>query len=231
MELPPPLEGGSQGRRPKEAPGWSIHPVVSKLLARQQYEQRTPAWYELLALANAPWPLEELFLSGNDFRGPAAWPALAALSRRGVLRRLGMLNCSLSAASFKALVEAAWPALISLRANSVKVEFDGPHALGAAASASFPALEALDLSGLELCEACARLLASQSWPRLRRLDLVVCGLAVAALAALAHGAWPALERLDLRHNHNGLAAPPTLEDVRCWAPALEELLPGEADVL
>jgi hypothetical protein len=53
----------------------------------------------LLDLANAPWPLEELDLSGNDFSAAAAGPALAALSRRVGLRGLAVNDCSLSAAS------------------------------------------------------------------------------------------------------------------------------------
>jgi hypothetical protein len=35
------------------------------------------------------------------------------------------------------------------------------------------------------------------------------------------GAWPALQRLDLRWN--SLGAPPTLEDARRWAPALQDI--------
>jgi hypothetical protein len=43
----------------------------------------------LLNIANAPWPLEELNLSGNDFSAAAPAPALVALSRRHAgLRRL-----------------------------------------------------------------------------------------------------------------------------------------------
>ena len=99
--------------------------------------------------------------------------------------------------------------------------FDGPHALGAAAFAAFPALEELDLCGVQLGEAGARLLASRLWPRLRKLDLFSARLGDAGLAALACGAWPALEVLDLRYNI--LGAPPTLEDARRWAPALVEL--------
>jgi hypothetical protein len=41
MDLPPP----AAGTRPVNT--LAIHPVVPILLARQQYEQRTPAWYEI----------------------------------------------------------------------------------------------------------------------------------------------------------------------------------------
>jgi hypothetical protein len=61
----------------------------------------------LLALADAPWLLEELDLSGNDFRATGAVPALAALSRHAGLRKLDARNCRQGAADFKALVEAA----------------------------------------------------------------------------------------------------------------------------
>jgi hypothetical protein len=102
----------------------------------------------LLALANAPWPLEELDLHyNNDFSVDAAGPALAAPSRHTGLRILKMGGTRLSAAGFKALDEAAWPALAVLKANFAEVAFDGLYALGAAAFAGFPALEELELSG------------------------------------------------------------------------------------
>ena len=174
----------------------------------------------LLILANAPWPLEELDLWGNDFSTAAAGPALAALSRHTGLRRLGVRR--LSAASFKALVEAAWPALTSLSTYAAKVAFDGPHALGAAAFTGFPALEELDLSEVALGEVGAALLASRRWTRLRKLELRRTQLGDAGLAALARGEWPALEVLDLCLN--SLGAPRlTLTDARRWAPALVEL--------
>ena len=133
--------------------------------------------------------------------------------------------CQLSAAGFKALAEAAWPALTSLGARQAAVQFEGPHALGAAAFAGFPALEDLVLVHMELGEAGARLLASRRWPRLQKLDLFDARLGVAGIAALARGEWPALVRLRLAGN--GLGVPPTLEDVRRWAPALEELEASE----
>ena len=86
----------------------------------------------LLSVANAPWPLEELDLSGNDFDAAAAGPALAALSRHVGLRRLDVSYCNLSAAGFKALVEGAWPALAVLDARAI-------------ARGVWPALEVLDL--------------------------------------------------------------------------------------
>ena len=175
----------------------------------------------LLAVANAPWPLEELDLSYNDFSSAAAGPTLAALSRLASLRRLDVSHCHLSAAGFKALVEATWPALTFLDAAVAKVALSGPHALGAAAFADLPALEELDLSFVRVGEAGAALLASGSWARLKKLVLCNTQLGDAGLTALARGAWPALERLDLRWNFFG--APPTLEDARRWAPALVEM--------
>ena len=175
----------------------------------------------LTALADAPWPLEELDLSHNDFSAAAAGPALAALSQHVGLRALVVSYCKLSAAGFKALVEAAWPALTCLVAFDAQAQLDGPHALGAAAFAGFPVLEALMLSGVRLGEAGVRVLASRRWARLRRLDLCNTELDAAGVAALARGAWPALVRLDLRRN--GLGVPPTLEDARRWAPPLVEL--------
>ena len=175
----------------------------------------------LSAIALAFWPLEELVLCGNDFSGAAAGPALAALARRVRLRRLDVRHCNLSAAAFKALVEAAWPALTYLDASRAAVQFDGPHALGAAAFAGFPALNELFLDGVELGESGAALLASRCWPCLRLLFLNSAHLGDAGVAALARGAWPALRCLSLRNS--GLSAPVALEDARCWAPALVQL--------
>ena len=176
----------------------------------------------LAALARGAWPaLEELDLRANDFDDAAAGPALAALSQHVGLRRLDVIHCSLSAAGFKALVEAHWPALTSLGAVGATVAFDGPHALGAAAFAGFPALEELDLSCVNLGEAGAALLASRRWPRLTELKLYEAELGDAGVAALARGAWPALELLDLRGNYLGV--PPALEEARRWAPLLGSL--------
>ena len=186
----------------------------------------------ILSLANASWPLEELNLEVNDLRA-ADGPALAALSRHARLRRLDLGCCRLSAAGFKALVEAVWPALTFFRANYAKVEFDGADALGADAFAGFPALVELQLLGVRLGEAGARLLARRSrrWPRLFSLDLYGTQLNDAAVSALALGDWPRLAHLDLSHNR--LGAPPTLEDARRWAPALTrfqaEEVPSEED--
>jgi hypothetical protein len=130
------------------------------------------------------------------------------------------LSAPLSAAGLKALVEASWPALTHLTTFGTKVEFDGPHALGAAAFAGFPALVELGAAG-------AQLLASWRCSRLKKLNLDACRLGDVGVAALASGAWPALEVLDLRNN--GLAAPLALEDARRWAPALEKLICGVDD--
>ena len=148
-------------------------------------------------LSNAHWPLEELDISSNDFRAAAAGPALAALSQHARLRKLDVASCHLSAAGFKALVEAAWPALAYLDAGGAGVAFAGPHALGAAAFAGFPALEQLDLAEVVLGEAGAQVLAGRRWPRLRVLNLDSTVLGDAGLAALARGEWPALEELSL----------------------------------
>jgi hypothetical protein len=103
--------------------------------------------------------------------------------------------------------------------------FDGPHALGVAAFAGFPALEELDLACVQLRVAGAARLASGRWPRLRRLCLSRCHFsgAGAGVVALARGEFPALERLDLRGNLF-FRESPALEDARRWPPALEELL-------
>ena len=174
----------------------------------------------LLALASAPWPLEELDLSFNDFSAAAAGPALVALSRHRCLRELSIGDCGLTAAGFNALVEATWPKLTSLLAFTWTPANYGP--LGAAAFAGFPALEELWLWGVELGEAGARLLASRRWPRLRKLDLHDTKLGAAGVASLARGEWPSLQWLSLRDNR--LPAPLALEEARRWAPALEELI-------
>ena len=175
----------------------------------------------LLCIAGAPGPLEELDLSGNDFSAAAAAPALAALSRRVRLRCLAVDDC-FKAAGFKALVEASWPALTSLRAQAAEAAFDGPHALGSAAFAGFPALEELKLTGVKLGEAGARVLASRRWARLRCLHLDHTALGAAGVAALARGEWPALEELDLSWVEFREAGAAMLAS-RCW-PRLERLV-------
>jgi hypothetical protein len=177
---------------------------------------------DLLSVANAPWPLEELDLSGNSFSAASAAPALAALSRHRGLRGLSVDSCHLSAASFKALVESDWPALTYFSAIGAMVAFDGQHALGAAAFAAFPALEALDLTYVRLHEAGAALLASQRCAHLEKLSLCCTWIGRRGVAALARGEWPALKILDLRRNYSG--APLAPKDARRWALVLATLL-------
>ncbi len=173
----------------------------------------------LLALASSPWPLEELDLGGNDFSAAAARPAFAALSRRAGLRCLGVRFCRLSAAGFKTLVDAEWPALTRLLAGAAT---HGADALGADAFAGFPALEELALASVRLGEAGVRLLASRRWPRLNRLELWAAP-AAAGVAALARGTWPALEVLALGRDIFALRQL-TLAEARRLAPALRELI-------
>jgi hypothetical protein len=101
------------------------------------------------------------------------------------------------------------------------VAFGGPHTLAAAAFASFPALEELDLSHVELGVAGAGLLASRCWAHICRLNLHYARLGDAGVAALARGAWPALEVLGLSQNDVG--APLALVEAHRWAPALVQL--------
>ena len=176
----------------------------------------------LLNIANAPrWPLEELDLSCNNYSAAGVGHALAALSQHAGLRKLDLGICKINAAAFKALVEAVWPALTLLSAHRAKAAFDGPHALGAAAFAGFPALEELQLAGVKLGEAGAALLASRRWARLQTLNLDRCWIYDAGLAALVRAAWPALAWLRLRDN--GLTAQ-ALWDARRRAPALVSVL-------
>ncbi len=176
----------------------------------------------LFAVANAPWPLEELNVSFNDFSATEAGPALAALARHAGLCKLRLDRCLLSAGGFKALVEATWPALTYLSARAAQVALEGPDALGAAAYAGFLALEELHLEGVALGEAGARLLASRCWPRLHTLIFDKAQLGDAGVAALARGEWPALTGLSVREN--GLSAPLALEEARRGAPKLVLLL-------
>ncbi len=173
----------------------------------------------LLALASAPWPLDELGVSYNDFSAAEAGPALAALSQHAGLRRLCMDGCAFGPGSFKALVEAAWPALASF--SAIKGVVGTQLALGAAAFAGFPALEELALPTMIL-EAGARSLLSRRWTRLKKLDLrgaYFRGANAATLAELARGEWPALKALRV----NAALGPLTLDTARRWAPALAAL--------
>ena len=75
----------------------------------------------LLAVVNAPWPLEELDLSGNDFSALTAGPGLAALAQRARLRKLCVGDCNLDAAGFRALQDATWPSAVVLGADGLPV--------------------------------------------------------------------------------------------------------------
>ena len=165
----------------------------------------------LRAAANARWPLESLDLF--FFSTP-------------------------SAAAFRALTGAAWPELTHFSAivevfhsDSEEDEADEEEeeeeeeegaTLDAASFALCPKLQNLRLRRVVVGVACARALASRRWAKLRHLDLMGVRLDDDALAALARGAWPALEQLYLWYNA-GIRAPPTLADVRRWAPAVTEL--------
>ena len=158
--------------------------------------------FALPAIAAAPWPLEELDLSDNDL-GDADGPALAALARHRGLRKLDVGLCDLTAAGFKALVEAAWPALTYFDAREAKAADEGPHALGPAAFAGFPVLEELDLTDVVLGDAGAALLASRRWLRLRELYLNQASIGAAGLKALVEACWPALTHFGVRSMHDG----------------------------
>lgn len=175
----------------------------------------------LLSLANAPWPLQELNISRNNMKATDAGPALAALSRHRDLRRLDIGYCSLSAAGFKALVEATWPMLTTFVARGANVEFEGPYALSSTAFAGFPAVRILDLFRVSIGEVGAQLLSSQRWECLVILDLQHANIGIGGARALARGAWPMLKNLDLYGN--GLSDFLSLADVRRWIPNLHVL--------
>ena len=184
---------------------------------------------ELLALAAAPWPLEELDVGGGDYRAAAAGPALAALSQRAGLRALITGRCKLSAAGFAALVEGAWPSLTMLDTQEMEVDFGGSSAaFGAAAFAGFPRLETLQMAGTELGEAgahaLARALARRRWPRLRTLGLSTITLNDFGRAELFRRGRNLDQNLDLRWNR--MHTMYTRSQWRWWAPALVELVDG-----
>ena len=189
----------------------------------------------LLAVADSAWPLEELDFEGNDLSGAEAVSAIAALSRRAGMRVLKLDWCGLSAAAFKALVEARWPSLTKLHAQCAGLTWDATRQiwlrlhdleLAGGAFAGFPALEELNLERVPLDVAGAVLLGIRRWVRLKSLDLNSAKLGGARVEVLARGEWPALKRLDLRGA--GPLVPrgwplTALEVARRWAPALEEL--------
>jgi hypothetical protein len=191
---------------------------------------------DLRALAATPWPLKNLRICSVA----CAWLfedrlALAALAAPARLRRLEVLMHGLSTAAFRALAAAAWPEVLHF---CVVVEEDEQEsdwadsdnedegdALDAASFALCPKLEELYLRAVPMGAASARVLASRRWARLEVPSLTDTQLDDTALAALARGAWPALVHLNLWHNA-GIRAPPTLADVRRWAPARTHLSLG-----
>jgi hypothetical protein len=182
----------------------------------------------LAALAGAPWfaGLEELYLSWARLEVGDTSAAIAAVAQGGVaLRALDIQHTEISAAGLASLLRCRWPALEALRVTNISGRVDFADA--ALAGASFDGLARLaflDLSGLRLGAAGARLLAGTRWEQLRALGLAGTGLddaAVAALAPAGPAAWPRLACLNLWAN--SVLAPPTLEQARRWAPALETL--------
>jgi hypothetical protein len=164
------------------------------------------------------WPLEDSDIFDCNLSG-AAGCALARLSRHARLRKLQVRWASLGAAGFKAIGEAAWPALTTFTVAQAVAAFEGPSALGAA-FAGFPRLEELTLMMMPLGEPGAQLLAIRRWPRLRKLSLRhSCG-GGAGEATLARGQWPELELLNLRRiGPRSIRTPLSIEDVLRWAPA------------
>ncbi len=92
-------------------------------------------------MANAPWPLEELFLSGNHLSAAAAAAALVALSRHVGLR---CLDVPLGEAGAALLARRPWPRLKNLRLFACSL---GNAGIAALARGAWPALEVLHLSG------------------------------------------------------------------------------------
>ncbi len=178
----------------------------------------------LREVAAAPWPLEELDLSSNDFFQPDVGPALAALSRHARLERLKLNDCGIDATAFAALASASWPALTHLTIGFHDAKICAQLA-ASVVSARFPELMLLMLKDADIDMTGARALASRTWPRLRELALGHRLVRAAPIAAgLAHGtpgAWPALTRLLLIgvDSYQYL----TLDAVRRWAPALLDL--------
>ena len=191
---------------------------------------------DILALAAAPWPLEDLRIQ-MFHRYDGDRHALAALARHARLRSLYVGFDGESSAAVRALAGAAWPELTSF---SVEVEHgsrtdldtdsdeDG-EPLDGAAFALCPKLEVLHLSGVEVRAAGAIALARRPLPRLRDLSLrnaLLDNLAVAGLLLGPMLAWPALVRLNFQSNP-GILAPPALADVQRWAPAVTSLEFGQ----
>ena len=177
----------------------------------------------LASLAAAPWPLEELRFGLADFRGPAAGPALAALSRHAGLRHLSFHLCQVDNDAFIALASATWPALTYLNGGASTRSFAVGDVQGPEVFAGFPALQELFMGFRALGEAGARTLAGRPWPCLTDLTLNCQLEPDATVAALARGAWPALARLRLIGWDVRGGAALTLRAARRWAPALAEL--------
>lgn len=184
----------------------------------------------LAALAGAPWfaGLEELYLSWSRLESGDTSAAIAAVARGGAaLRALDIQHAEIGAAGLASLLRCRWPALEALRVTSLSrrmLDFADAALAGASFDGLAPRLAFLDLTGCRLGAAGARLLGTR-WERLRALGLAGTELddaAVAALAAAGPAAWPRLACINLWANKS-VRTPPTLEQARRWAPALETL--------
>jgi len=163
----------------------------------------------LRSIAAAAWPLEELALANCDFRGAEAGPALEALAQRHLgLRRLDIKHCFLFESGFRALVCARWPALVELSVHLWSDDEDGRGG-----DAHLERVATLDA-------------AFDGLPRLEAL-YIACDMSRCAMQALSSQPRPALRFLNFRFLNlvRGRSAEPvTLEAVRAWAPAIEEVM-------
>ncbi len=96
---------------------------------------------------------------------------------------------------------ASWPMLQNLSATHINLTAEGLHAM---ANASWPLLLNLDLS-MNILTGMLSYLKGAKWPKLRSLTLDECGLACKDIIDLVQLPLPSLRHLSLKHNSIGLA--------------------------
>ena len=154
-------------------------------------------------MVQANWPqLRQLDLTYNEMTDEAfrhvshgSWPELRVL----ILGATGI-----DAVGVGHLKHGNWPALELLNVTMSDPIFPN-MAVAELVSASWPNLQELDISGIELDDEAAAALALGQWPILEALRMSQCNLSSAGLYKNVLGLWPTRHRVSLGGEANELA--------------------------
>lgn len=157
----------------------------------------------LAQLVSVSWPeMRRLYLRRSKL-GSAGMAQLAQ-GRWPQLQTLAIAHTGLDAAAVAHLMTGSWPLLKHLWLGQ-NADLD-EKACGLLATAHWPNLRVLDLTGVKLNAACVHNLVQAHWPQLDMLMLEHTGVDADAIAELANAKWPLLTSLFLQDNAMGAQA-------------------------